>query len=218
MKFQKITFITVLAFAISACNPTTEEINSSEGNEAESSASSDERSDSKDAVLQTSCFETSEDFVLPNETFIASDLSGTSSCSFVTQVENQADTTAIAGELFFSSGGKTFEEQVALVEKNLSLGQEPDILVLGLLNTGASGRDLPIIEVQNLDGPNKATIIKHESDRRDGFVGLSAVVEVETKAGEPTQAIIMWGISNQVNDKLIVDLINSMQINSLTIQ
>ena len=133
-----------------------------------------------------------------------------------------ADTTVIAGELFASSGGRTFDEFAEQMEEELAVGQEPDILALQRLNSGASGRDLPILERIELDEPNRALILIHESDRRDGYAALSAVVEVSaTTEGGPTFAIKIWGLllpltvgdpEGSPNYRLAIDLINAMQI------
>lgn len=173
-------------------------------------------------TLVTPCFTAGPELALPDR-WIAADVStGNGSCLFVLQEEDLADTTVIAGELFLSSAGRSFEEFVAQVEDGLTIGQEPDILALQLLNSGASGRNLPILERIELDGPNRAVILIHESDRRDGFTALSAVVDVPTES-DPSlgHAIQIWGLllpisvgepADSINYPLIVDLINSMRI------
>lgn len=163
------------------------------------------------AVLTTPCFTTGPGFTLPVG-YVAADVSAARTCEFVLQAEGQADTTVIAGELYASSSGRTFEQFVALVETGLHQGQEPDILALQLLNTGPSGRDLPVLDRRQLSAPNRAVIITHESDRRSGLVAFSAVVDVPNPAGTPpTHAIVLWGLRTEENDQLIVDLIDSMQ-------
>ena len=176
-------------------------------------------------VLTTRCFTTGPELALPTEReWIAADVSseGGDDCLFILQAENLADTTVIAGELYTSSAGRTFDEFVAQVEEGLAVGQEPDILALQLLNTGASGRDLPVLERIEPDGPNRAVILVHESDRRDGFVALSAVIDVPTESvTESTHAIVVWGLllppsigrpDQSPNYQLAIDLINSMEI------
>lgn len=162
-------------------------------------------------VLTTPCFTTGPGLTLPVG-YVAADVSAPRTCEFVLQAEGLADTTVIAGELYASSSGRTFEQFVELVETGLHQGQEPDILALQLLNTGPSGRDLPVLDRRQLSAPNRATIITHESDRRSGLVAFSAVVDVPNSAGTPpTHAIILWGLQTEDNDQLIVDLIESMQ-------
>lgn len=172
-------------------------------------------------VLSTECFVSGPGLVLPDN-WIASDVPGAGACTFVLQQESRADTTAIAGELFASSSGRSFEAFVEDVEARLAVGQEPDLPVLQLLNSGASGRDLPIIERIELEGPNRATILVHESDRRGGWSAFSAVVDTPLPAGSTaTYAFVLWGMllplddwepSQAINYPLIQDLINSMQI------
>ncbi len=175
-----------------------------------------------DPLLATPCFVVSPEFTLPPD-WIAADVSTSAEeCLFVLQRENMADTTVIAGELFTSSSGRTFDEFVEQMEEELTLGQEPDILALQNLNTGASGRPLPILERISLDQPNRAEILVHESDRRDGYIALSAVVDVPAKAeGGATFAIKIWGLLLPLSDgapddspnyQLALDLINAMQI------
>lgn len=174
-------------------------------------------------VLVTPCFTTRAELVLPAEDWIAADVSsGGGDCLFVLQKENLADTTVIAGELFLSSAGRTFEEFVDQLEEQLAVGQEPDILALQLLNSGASGRNLQILERIEIAGPNRAVILIHESDRRGGYNALSAIVDVPTETdGTITHAIKLWGLllptavgppDRSPNYELVTDLINSMVI------
>jgi len=165
------------------------------------------------SVLSTPCFDTGPELSLP-DSYIAADVSpNLDNCLFILQAENLADTTVIAGELWFSSGGNSFDRFVELVEEGLTVGQEPDITALQLLNTGASGRDLPIIDRNELASPNRAVIFTHESDRRDGLTALSAAVDAPAGEDGATRVIYLWGLSNPINDQLIIDLINSIQFN-----
>ncbi len=166
-----------------------------------------------EAVLETPCFTTAgSDLVLP-EGYIAADVSRQAQCMFVTQLEGAADRTVIAGELWRSSVGDSYEEFVAFVEQGLSQGREPDIQALQILNSPGSGRDLPIIDRVEIDGPNRATIFLHESDRL-GQRALSAVVDFDTAGDENTRAFLLWGrADDSINPQLIVDLINSMNMN-----
>lgn len=176
---------------------------------------------STEPVLVTPCFTTGPELVLPDN-WIAADVSaGDDTCLFVLQAENLADTTAIAGELFVDRSGRPFEDAEGQLELELAAGQEPDILALQLLNTGASGRDLPILERIELEAPNRAVILVHESDRRDGFFALSAVIEVPSES-DPSVTWVMrlWGLllpmshgtpEQSINYQLTIDLINSMQ-------
>ncbi|MGF1595515.1 MAG: hypothetical protein ACFCVK_01055 [Acidimicrobiales bacterium] len=175
-----------------------------------------------EAVLVTPCFSTGPELVLPDE-WLATDVSpDDDQCLFVIQQDQLADTTVIAGELFVSSGGRSFDDFVVQVEDELAVGQEPDILALQLLNSGASGRDLPILERIDVEEPNRAVVFVHESDRRDGFVALSAVIDVPTEFGPAvTHAIVVWAVlapaavgepSDAVGYGLSLDLIDSMRI------
>jgi hypothetical protein len=89
-------------------------------------------------------------------------------------------------------------------------------------NSGASGRDLPVLERIELDDPNRAVILVHESDRRHGFTALSAVIDVPSESDPSvTYVIKLWGLllpmsrgtpQQSVNHQLAIDLINSMEI------
>lgn len=175
-----------------------------------------------ESALETPCFTTGPELVLP-EDWIAADVStGPDECLFVLQAEGRADTTVIAGELYLSSAGRSFDEFVSQVEEGLTVGQEPDLLALQILNTGATGRTLPVVERIEFEEPNRAVVLIHESDRRDGFMALSAVVDVPTESNPAvTHAILLWGLllppviddyQQSVNYPLITDLINSMRI------
>lgn len=162
-------------------------------------------------VLDTPCLSV-EGLVLPDN-YIAADVSpAENQCWFVTQLDGAADVTVIAGELWKSSGGNSFDDFVGFMEMGLSQGQEPDLLPLRLLNTGASGRELPILNRQEIDGPNRATIFTHESDRRDGFQAMSAVVDFDTDRDADTTVIFMWGLVTDTNLELFPELINSMEL------
>lgn len=186
--------------------------------------SSEGVSASDEPVLLTPCFVTGPELVLPQDwDWIAADVSsGNGDCLFVLQQKDRADTTVIAGELFLSSAGRSFDEFVSQLEEGLAVGQEPDILALQLLNSGATGRNLSILERIELDEPNRAVILVHESDRRGGYVALSAVVDVPTESDQTvTHAIKLWGLllppdlgepRQSPNYQLAIDLINSMRI------
>lgn len=162
-------------------------------------------------LLTTPCFETTPGLSLPDDYFAADVSRSDDACLFVLQAEGLADTTAIAGELYFSSSGRTFEEFVEQMEENLAVGKEADILALQLLNTGQTGRLLEIVERREFDSPNRAVVFTHDSDRRRGIPGLSAVVDAPPDSQGQTRAIIIWGFWTKDNDKLIVDLINSIE-------
>jgi hypothetical protein len=170
-------------------------------------------------VLETPCLEVGSDVELP-ENWLAADVSSGELCLFVFQHEGLADTTAIAGELFISSSGAPFEKHVADLEEGLRIGQEPDLLSLQRLNSGASGRDLPILERLDFDEPNRAVAFVHESDRRDGFIAISAVVEAPTRSDGVTQVLKMWGLllppsrgdyQNSPNYPLFADIIENLE-------
>ena len=161
--------------------------------------------------LDTPCFSVAESVQLPTG-YLAADVSVDDTCMFITQLEGAADTTVIAGELWSSSSGRSFDEFVEFIESGLAVGQEPDILSLQLLNSGPTGRDLPILERTEIPGPNRAVVIRHESDRRDGFEAFSAVVDFDTDRESDTRAFLLWGLVNDENATLIFDLIDGMQM------
>lgn len=173
----------------------------------------DEPADQSSApVLTTPCFFTGPELVLP-DSYIAADVTGASdgtNCLFILQAEGLADTTVIAGERFISSSGLGFEGAVQLLEDGLSIGREPDILALQRMNTRPTGRELTVIGRIDLTAPNQATIFKHVSDRRNNFIALSGVVAAPANDDGSTSAVLLWGLSNEINDQLIIDLVTSM--------
>ena len=131
---------------------------------------------------------------------------------FITQREGFADISVIAGELWSSGSGNSFDEFVSFVEDGLAEGREPDILALQVMNSGPSGRALPIIDRLDIEGPNRATLFVHESDRRDGFMAISGVIDFNASRAENTEAFLVWALVDEQNASIIVDLIDSMQM------
>ena len=177
----------------------------------ETTKDDDSTGESVGSTLVTPCFALATEFELP-DTHIAADVSpDEQTCWFITQRPELADSTVIAGELWVSSGGQSFEEFQSFIEEGLAVGQEPDLLPLQVLNTGASGRNLPVTEKLEIDSPNRAVIWFHESDRRDGFTAMSAAVDFPPEEADRTRVIFMWGLVTDTNRELLPDLISAME-------
>lgn len=157
--------------------------------------------------LETTCFYTSP-FVIPPEWEFLNASDG-DNCDFALQGPF-ADVAVIGGEMWRSSSGQSFDETVATVRSNLEAGTEPDIQILGLLNSGPSGVPLEITSEEQIDSAQPAVLFTHDSERRDGFVAYSAVVEVPAPSDGSTMFILMWSVLPPDQPDLMRQLIESM--------
>lgn len=138
--------------------------------------------------LDTSCFDTTP-FVLPDGWEFL-DASSAETCDFAWQGP-WADSEAIAGELWKSSSGRSFDEFVDQVRSDIESGTELDIKILGLLNSGPSGEPLEILSEREIAAPQRTVLFTHTSARRDGAV-QSAVIEAPPAADGTTAVILIW--------------------------
>ncbi len=174
-------------------------------------SSSTEVSEKTDQGIENRCFSISLPSTAPANLKLT-DTSGEDFCSFIVQFEDLGDAPVAVGEVF--SGDDTSEQKANFIPNQLQEGYELDLIDLGLLRTG-KGSPMQIINTEDFTADNqKAIYYRHSSNRSISGQANSAMIETpETLklGGKPTSSLLIWGVANDLNKDLMLDIIKTIQ-------